>query len=154
MRAAASDEGEATFTSVSRHQSMEEAFATCKATGEELLTTISAAAVTDAKATAVMSETLTKSGICALAEQVAHTPNIVGVLQAIIDRHQSVQNGKFDGGLPKAPWLRSTGSEAFHLTVQRHQLPPSGRVKHWSKIGRHSYRTPAAFEFIRACRIS
>ncbi len=154
MRATASDEGEATFTSASRHQSMEEAFATCKATGEELLTTISAAAVTDAKATAVMSEMLTKSGICALAKQIAHAPNIVGVLQAILDRHQSVQNGKFDGGLSKAPWLRSTDPEAFQLTVQRHQLPPSGRVKHWSKIGRHSYRTHAAFEFIRACRIS
>ncbi|MEI8016385.1 MAG: hypothetical protein WCH20_16305 [Nitrospira sp.] len=154
MRAAASDEGEATFTSASCLQSMKEAVETCKATGEELLKTISDAAATDAKATAEMAEILTKSGIIALAERIAHAPNIVGVLQSILVRHHSVQSGKFDGGLPKSPWLRSTGPEAFQLTVQRHQLTPAGRVKHWSKIGRHSYRTPAAFEFIRACRIS
>ncbi len=97
---------------------------------------------------------LNESGILALVSEVLQEPDVLAVLRRVLRRHDHVQSGKFDKGLPKAPWLRlANGSDSVRLTAQRHQLPSGKCPARWTDEGRHPYRTAGAFNFIEHCEI-
>jgi hypothetical protein len=100
-------------------------------------------------------QALQKIGLVALAQALSATEVPIALGQEILRRHMRVQEGKFDGGLPKGPWVRletETGTEA-RLTSQRFGLEPSQVKDSWREMTRHPYRTFGARRFIRLCKI-
>lgn len=73
---------------------------------------------------------------------------------AILRRHLRVQDGKFEGGLPKGPWIRleTQTSNIVCLTSQRFGVEGQWSDS-WSSMARHPYRIGGARRFIRLCRI-
>lgn len=94
-----------------------------------------------------------ESGILALAEHIAAADSVADAARVLLQRHLSVQSGKFDRGHPKAPWLRLDRDTAY-LTSQRNELRGAQHARTWRHIGRHPYRISAAGRFIQQCRIA
>lgn len=70
------------------------------------------------------------------------------LVDAVVDRHTGVQQGKFDRGHRKMPWVKRDGDQ-WLLTM----LTPSGRSKAPSKpedIEPHPYRLVAADNWLKA----
>jgi hypothetical protein len=101
-------------------------------------------------------QTLQKLGLVDLARAVHSANSEEALFNEIITRHLKVQEGKFDNGKPKGPWIRfSPGtSSSLVLTAQKFALAPSDTPKAWQSVERHPYRTWAARQFIRRCKIS
>jgi hypothetical protein len=99
---------------------------------------------------------LQKLKLVDLARSLASTAEPVAVCQNILRRHIRVQEGKFDSGVRKQPWVQlddaDTGQMA-RLTAQRFGLEPSQVRESWTKMARHPYRTFGARRFIRQCKI-
>ena len=98
-------------------------------------------------------QALHKVGVVQLAQTLGSMdkPNDLG--QEILRRHLRVQEGKFDGGLPKGPWVRLESDCVVRLTSQRFGLEASQVKDNWRATTRHPYRTFGARRFIRLCRI-
>jgi hypothetical protein len=100
-------------------------------------------------------QALQKLGLVELARALGATETPIDLAQEILRRHLRVQEGKFDGGLPKGPWVRleSGQSCAARLTAQRFGLEVSQVPDNWKAMARHPYRTIGARRFIRLCKI-
>lgn len=100
---------------------------------------------------------LQKLGMTELAQALgsaSESPTEVG--REVLTRHQRVQEGKFDGGLPKGPWIRIEPGQpnVAQLTSQRFGLDGVQVPDSWQSMPRHPYRTFGARRFIRLCKIS
>jgi len=98
-----------------------------------------------------INDVLTDSGVIGLATAIQGSHG-VELLRLLLTRHKEVQAGKFDGALPKAAWLLEHKGQV-RLTAQRHRLPMRACPQSWSDVDWHPYRTDAAYQFIRSCRI-
>lgn len=98
---------------------------------------------------------LQKLGLVELARTLAAIEQPTDLGQEVLRRHLRVQEGKFDGGLPKGPWVRMEPGQGLQarLTSQRFGLETSQATDSWSEMARHPYRTFGARRFIRLCRI-
>ena len=98
-------------------------------------------------------QALLKVGIGQFAQSISDIDSPTDIGQEILRRHLRVQEGKFDGGLQKGPWVRLEPDCMAHLTLKRFGLQAS-QVKGNSRAAdRHPYRTFGARRFIRLCRI-
>ena len=100
-------------------------------------------------------QALQKLGLAELAQTLANTEEPIALGQEILRRHLRVQEGKFDGGLPKGPWVRLEAGQrcVARLTSQRFGLEVSQATDTWKVMARHPYRTFGARRFIRLCKI-
>jgi hypothetical protein len=87
-----------------------------------------------------------------LAKDLFEAPTPAHALEAVVRRHRSVQDGKLEGGRPKAPWLTLDGGVA-RLTAQRNGLARHERARSWQHVARHPYRTAAAYRFVDMCKV-
>jgi hypothetical protein len=71
-----------------------------------------------------------------------------GFVEAILDRHTNVQNGKFDRGRRKLPWIERKAAH-YELTLSK-VGDVSGEPKSIDDIRPHEYRLAAADRFIAA----
>ena len=71
-----------------------------------------------------------------------------GFVEAILDRHTNVQNGKFDRGRRKLPWIERKAGR-YELTLSK-VGDVSGEPKSVDDIRPHEYRLAAADRFIAA----
>lgn len=156
MRAAASDETEASLAGLASAQPEMEAREAVRKSATDVLTSLNAAREVNPATTAEVEAVFQESGILALANEVLRqATDPIELMRLILRRHAQVQSGKFDKGLPKAAWMRlADGGDSVRLTAQRHQLAASQRPEGWKKVSRHPYRTNSAFAFIQACDIN
>ncbi len=98
-------------------------------------------------------QAIQKSGLLELARAVVKAETSVDILREILNRHLRVQEGKFDLGQPKGPWIRFMPGARVRLTAQRFGIDPSKCPGGWEMVNRHPYRTFGARRFIRLCRI-
>jgi hypothetical protein len=100
-------------------------------------------------------QALQKLGLVELAQTLGATEKPIDLVQEILRRHLRVQDGKFEGGLPKGPWVRLEPGQGYaaRLTSQRFGLDASQVTDNWKAMARHPYRTFGARRFIRLCRI-
>jgi len=101
-------------------------------------------------------QSLAKLGLVELAKAFQAANNEEVLLKEVINRHLRVQEGKFDGGIPKGPWIRYApgNTSQLVLTAQKFGLAQSGFPKTWQSIERHPYRTWAARQFVRLCKVT
>lgn len=87
-----------------------------------------------------------KLGLIDLAQAFQSAKGEEALLKEVIARHLRVQEGKFDGGAPKGPWIRNApgSTSGLVLTAQKFGLAPWELPKTWQSIERHPYRTWAA----------
>jgi hypothetical protein len=156
LRAAASDENEASLADVASAEPIKEAGEAARKSAADLLTSLQAAREVNPATVGEVEVVFKESGILALANEVLRREtDAVELLRLIHRRHAQVQSGKFDRGMPKAAWIRMVGSaDRVRLTAQRHQLAAAQRPEGWKDVGRHPYRTSSAFAFIQACDIN
>ena len=101
-------------------------------------------------------QSLPKLGLVDLATTFQSARGEEALLKGVIARHLRIQEGKFDGGMPKGPWIRYApgGTSHFALTAQKFGIAQSEFPKTWQSIERHPYRTWAARRFVRLCKIA
>src|SRR5258708_13427236 len=94
-------------------------------------------------------QSLPKPGLVELARTFQSARGEEALLKEVIARHLRIQEGKFDGGIPKGPWIRYASGGTFHfaLTAQKFGIAQSEFPKTWQSIKRHPYRTCAAIRF-------
>jgi hypothetical protein len=100
---------------------------------------------------------LIKLGLVELARTFSSATGAIRLCEVLLQRHQRVQEGKLDGGVPKAPWVRlAPGREGVaQLTDQQrfglgvHEVRVS-----WRDVPPHPYRTAGAKQFVQLCRIT
>lgn len=155
IRAAASDEPVIFLPELARNESVSEAVLAIRRSARELKNHLAAASEVNTTTVAEVENVLCNSGILALADELLReATDTCEAMRIVLRRHNQVQAGKFDKGLPKAAWARLVdGDDRVRLTAQRFQLPPSQRPATWKELGRHPYRTGSAFAFIQACNI-
>ncbi len=141
------------LTSLDQNTKAAEALAAAQRYEGQLRRQMAAGEEVDAAVASAISQAMRESGITALAENIAAAGTVADAARVLIQRHATVQSDKFDRNQPKAPWLRLEGDLA-RLTTQRNELLRSDHAKSWRNIGRHPYRTWAAGQFIRQCRIT
>jgi hypothetical protein len=78
----------------------------------------------------------------------ANATTCQGFIDAILDRHTDVQNGKFDRGRRKLPWIERKEGR-YELTLSK-VGDVSGEPKNIDDIRPHEYRLAAADRFIAA----
>jgi hypothetical protein len=83
-----------------------------------------------------------------LDEAAASATTSKGFVEAILDRHTNVQNGKFDRGRRKLPWIERKAGH-YELTLSK-VGDVSGEPKSIDDIRPHEYRLAAADRFIAA----
>lgn len=83
-----------------------------------------------------------------LDEAAASATSSKGFIEAILDRHTNVQNGKFDRGRRKLPWIERKAGH-YELTLSK-VGDVSGEPKSIDDIRPHEYRLAAADRFIAA----
>lgn len=153
MRAAATDEPVVKLPALYRRSQIREA---CEALRQEASTLQRArdqAADIDQKTVEQISKVWDDAGVSSFFASVDNGSRRADVLRAVLERHQTVQSGKFDGTLTKSPFLQLRADQ-LQLTAQRHGVQPTDLQASWQKVPWHSYRTAGAFRFIEQCRIS
>ncbi|MCA1565745.1 MAG: hypothetical protein LC803_08935 [Acidobacteria bacterium] len=157
VRAAATDATETTEASlkaVGKQSNVLRAYAAAKSASEELLSSLDEASAIHRKTAEEIRTVLMDTGIAALLTKIKATPSAPDLLSLVLDRHLDVQQGKFDKGGRKAPWVkRETSEDRVHLTALRHRLIVSDRKSSWDDVPRHPYRTFGALRFIEQCVI-
>jgi hypothetical protein len=151
IQAAATDEPEISITKVGGANSTTAAVAACAKASRMLPAALNRAAEIHGESIGPLGDALRGSGVTGLAEQLVLATNPEQVLDIVLTRHEAVQGGKFDDGVRKASWLKRLTSGKLRLSAQRFRLGVNMRPQKWSDVGRHPYRTAAAFAFIRAC---
>lgn len=155
IRAAASDETEASLSDLAGLDPVGEADGAIRKSAAALRNSLQAAREINPTTAGEVEVVLRESGILALADDVLRqSADPSEIMRLVLRRHGQVQSGKFDKGLPKAAWTRLTNDDKVRLTAQRHQLATSQRPAGWKDVGRHPYRTGSAFAFIQACDIT
>ena len=154
VRAAATDEHEVRLDSLANAGPVVSAHQGAQSAASKLLNAVESAAAIHDKTAQDLREAFIEAGILGLADAARGAPDPAGLLSLALDRHRDVQQGKFDRGEPKAPWVRrNQANSSVRLTAQRHQLPRSGRYDGWEQVPWHPYRTFGARRFVKACRI-
>jgi hypothetical protein len=154
VRAAATDEPEARLGSLATTAPCLSAHHGARSAASALLDAIERAAAIHLQTAQDLHGAFGQAGVLAFAEAARGAPDAADLLVLVLDRHRDVQQGKFDRGEPKAPWVRrDQANGSVRLTAQRHQLPRSGRYEGWEQIPWHPYRTYGARRFVRACGI-
>ena len=155
IRAMALDRGQASLASIAHEPAVESAAEAVRQAATDLLTKWGATGNAQMQLGPACAR-LRELGIVELARTLAGTSDARAICQEVLRRHARVQDGKFDGGLPKGPWIRfEVGSDdRVVLTQQRYGLEPGQARSSWTAMARHPYRTEGARRFIRLCRIS
>lgn len=154
VRAAATDEPEVRLDSLARTPRCASACAGARSAATSLTAAIEEAGDLHALSANDIRGTFVETGVVALTESIREASGDVDLIDLVLDRHRDVQQGKFDRGERKAPWVRrDTACGPVRLTAQRHQLPRSDRYGTWEKVSWHPYRTFGARRFVRACGI-
>jgi hypothetical protein len=151
LQAAATDEPEASFAELAGTDSIDAAVAASAKASRDLPIALKGAAALHGESIRVIADALQGSGVTGLVDQLVSAASPESVLDIVLVRHEAVQGGKFDDGVRKAPWIKRLASGKLRLSAQRFRLAVNGRPKKWWEVGRHPYRTSAAFAFIRAC---
>lgn len=154
MRSAATDEAEVLLSRIASARLLRSGYSRACSAASELVRALDQANKIDSGTFQHFRNTLDKSGILALAEAIRRAVDVEELLILILERHRAVQQGRFDDGRPKAPWIRYHPSKgSLCLTAQRFRIAPSERRNHWEEVPWHSYRTFAALRFVQACSI-
>lgn len=154
LRSVASAEERAALADVARAPVVLDADASVREHDEALRASLPAACDISPPTAWDVEGVLRESGILALAQETAESRDPMAIMRILLKRHEQVQSGKFDRGMPKAPEMPLAGDqETIWLTAQRYELPASQRPKDWTTMVRHPYRTASAYAFIKACRI-
>lgn len=154
VRAAATDEPEVRLSSPAVTQSCISAHDGARSAASGFLKALERARTIHPQTAEDLCRTFVETGVLVFAEAVRGALNVADLLVLVLDRHRAVQQGKFDRGEPKVPWIRwDPASGTARLTAQRHQLPRSDRYESWEQVPRHPYRTYGALRFVKACRI-
>lgn len=95
-----------------------------------------------------------QSGLTSFRASIEKCASTAEAFALVLDRHEKVQRGKLDGGVPKAPWLIQHAKGGVRLTAQRFALPAGKRPRTWKHVDPHPYRTFSATAFIRACEVT
>jgi hypothetical protein len=151
IQAAATEESEVSFAQIGGADSITAAVAASAKASRDLPAALKRAAEIHGESIGSIGDALRGSGVTGLAEQLVLAASPESVLDIVLARHEAVQSGKLDDGVRKASWLKRLPSRKVCLAAQRFRLGVSARPMKWSEVGRHPYRTSAAFEFIRAC---
>ncbi len=154
LRAVATAEGQAVLSGLAHAPAVLDADKSVRANSEALRASLPAARAISIVSAQDVESVLRESGVLALAQETKDSRDAVAMMRIILRRHGQVQSGKFDRGMPKAPWMRlSDDWESVQLTAQRYELSSSRRPKHWTDVVRHPYRTTSAYAFIEACHM-
>jgi hypothetical protein len=154
VRAAATDEPEVRLKSVATTPACAGACEGARTAAAALIGALGEAEAVHPQSAHDIRGAFAEAGVVALAEATRGTSGDVDLLGLVLDRHRDVQQGKFDRGERKAPWVRrDTPGGPVRLTAQRHQLPWSDRYDDWEHTPWHPYRTFGARRFVRACGI-
>lgn len=154
VRAAATDEPEVRLSSLATTAPCLSAHQGARSAASSLLNAVERATAIHQQAAQDLRGAFVEGGMLGFAEAARDVRDATGLLVLVLDRHRDVQQGKFDRGEPKAPWVRrNQANGSIRLTAQRHQLPRSGRYDGWEQIPWHPYRTNGALRFVRACGI-
>lgn len=154
VRAAVTDEPEARLEKLAATAPCVSALRSLRSAAGDLFTAMEDAAAIHPETANDCSAAFATAGVVAFAETARGVPDGVDLLGLVLDRHQDVQQGKFDRGERKAAWVRRDAtSGSAHLTAQRHHLPRSARYDSWDQIPWHPYRTYGARRFVKACII-
>jgi len=151
IQAAATDEPEAPFAQLAGADSIKAAVAASAKASRDLPVALKGATDLHGGSVRPIADALQGSGVTGLAGQLVLAASPVSVLDIVLGRHEAVQSGKFDDGIRKASWIKRQASGKVRLSAQRFRLGVKGRRQKWWDVGRHPYRTSAAFAFIRAC---
>ena len=141
------------LASLSESREAADALDTARRSREDLRNEFADAEQVDAGVTAHIALAMRDSGILALADLIATADTVGAAARILLQRHAAVQSGKFDRGQQKSPSLWLDNGKA-RLSAQRHGLPKEEHVRSWRDIPRHNYRTSAAGNFVRECRIA
>jgi hypothetical protein len=141
------------LASLSESGEVANALDTARRSQEDLRNEFADAEQVDAAVTAPIVSAMRDSGILALADLIATADTVGAAARILLQRHAAVQSGKFDRGQQKSPSLWLDNGRA-RLSAQRHGLPKEEHVRSWRDIPRHTYRTSAAGNFVRECRIA
>lgn len=154
VRLRAADSGQVDLHRVMDDPSLVAACTQMRRASAAFLAQMEAASRNDA-ALGIAGQALQKLGLVELARTLEATERPIDLGQAILRRHLRVQEGKFEGGLPKGPWVRLNPGEGCtaQLTSQRFSLDVSQVPNRWEGMARHPYRTFGARRFIRLCKI-
>jgi hypothetical protein len=156
MRAAATDRGQVLVEAVATGEmALARAARDMSAAAVKLLSELDS--TSDHGDLGTASRTLAAAGLVDLARTLAASAgDPLVACQEVLRRHARVQEGKFDGGLPKGPWIRLEGEArpTARLTAQRFGIQPNRAAEVWEDVVRHPYRTYGARRFIRQCRIA
>jgi hypothetical protein len=154
VRAAATDTPEVSLKEISGRPDVLEAGEAAKSAAGKLLAGMEKAHQIHPKVAGEIMTVLTDVGIVGLLGLISASDPAPDLLSLVLDRHQDVQQGKFDKGGRKAPWIkRDTSQETVSLSAQQHQLTVADRKKSWEQMPWHPYRTAGALRFIRQCGI-
>lgn len=154
VRAVATDTSEVSLKEVGGRPNALEASEVAKSAAGKLLAGMEKAHQINPKVTGEIMTALTDVGIVGLLGAISESASAPDMLSLVLDRHQDVQQGKFDKGGRKAPWIkRDTSQDKVSLSAQRHQLTVADRKKSWEQMPWHPYRTAGALRFIRQCEI-
>jgi len=151
VQAAATDELEASFAQLAGADSIKAAVASSVKASRDLPVALKGAAELHSRSIRPIDDALRGSGVTGLGDQLVLAASPESVLDIVLARHEAVQGGKFDDGVRKASWIKRLASGKLRLSAQRFRLGVNGRPQKWWEVGRHPYRTSAAFAFIRAC---
>jgi hypothetical protein len=153
VRAAAADRGQIRLDAVTEDADVAGAAKDITAAAARLLAELEAASQHARLGPA--HQALITNGLVGLAKTLAASAgDPVIACHEVLGRHARVQDGKFDGGLPKGPWVRVGADGVARLTAQRFGLEPHEASTAWTEMTRHPYRTYGARQFIRRCRIA
>lgn len=155
VRCGATGNGQANLRSVMKDESLVQACAEMRLACSEFVACLEDAE--SAPGGKDLRQDLQKLGLTDLAQTLgsaSESPIEVG--REVIRRHQRVQEGKFDGGFPKGPWIRVEPGQpdVAQLTSQRFGLDGVKVPDSWESMPRHPYRTFGARRFIKLCKIS
>ena len=154
IRCQATASGQVRLQTVMEEPSLVNACAQMRRASAAFLAQMEAASGNDA-VLGTATQTLQKLGLVELAQSLGATERPIDLGEEILQRHLRVQEGKFDAGLPKGPWVRVEPDQgcAARLTSQRFGLNASQVANSWKHMARHPYRTFGAKRFIRLCKI-
>lgn len=154
VRASATDESEVRLKTVSGQSNVLDAHEALRSAARDLTAGLNRAREIHRRTSEEVQTVLREAGIISLLPLIEAISSPHDMVSLVLDRHRDVQQGKFDKGERKAPWVRrDTADGKVRLTAQRYQLSVSDRRDRWDQVPWHPYRTFGAQHFIRQCDI-
>jgi hypothetical protein len=154
IRIRANASGQAALQPMLEDESVAEACSQMRKAASDFLTEVGTASGEDTSLGTAWGALL-KLGLIEFAQKLNGANVQIDIVREILQRHLRVQEGKFDGGLPKGPWVRLEPGPEFiaRLTAQRFGIEASEARNRWDALSRHPYRTSDARRFVHLCRI-